>query len=148
MLYVAQRYFFVKTGESTLIPKFKLKLALEGVTKTEQSKFSYMYILNEKADSPSTIKKSLGILYEAFGIHKKTNHLVVAGDGATVKLLYDLKHEYGEALDWVIPFLGVGTFLKFPRGHNEDLLGGWVKRFCKGITQTINITEFRIMLEF
>lgn len=67
-----------------------------------KSQFSYFYILDEKGDSPSTSKHCLGILYEMFGVNKSCNHLIVAGVGATMKLLLGIKREYDEEMDWMI----------------------------------------------
>ena len=110
--YVTERHYFVQSNESICIPSMKVKFALEQEVHTEQSKISYLNILNEKADSSSTIKKVLDILYKTFEINKTTNHLVVAGDAATIWLLFHVKKEYGECLDWVIPYLGDWHVLK------------------------------------
>ena len=107
-----ERYHYVTNDIPVVIPGLKCKLALENEKYVEKSQFSYMYILDEKADCPATLKRSLGHLYETFEVGKKVNHLVVAGDGATVRLLLNLKTEYGESLDWMIPYLGDWHILK------------------------------------
>ena len=112
VVYISQRYFILKESDTCVLPSFKLKLALKNEPNIEKSQFAYLYVLDEKADSPVTMKKALGVLYDTFQINKCTNHLVIAGDGATIKLLYDIKSEYGKALDWVIPFLGDWHVLK------------------------------------
>ncbi len=43
---------------------------------------------------------------------KGLNHLVIAGDGATVKIVNDIKYEYGSSHGWVIPYLGDWYLLK------------------------------------
>lgn len=112
MLYITERYHYILNDIPTVIPGLKCKLSLENEKYVEKSQFSYMYILNEKADCPATLKRSLGLLYDSFGVNKKINHLVIAGDGATVRLLLNLKAEYGESLDWMIPYLGEWHILK------------------------------------
>ena len=110
--YILHRYPSL-TGKTQLsIPGFKCKLSLNSQSKCEQSKFNYLYILNEKADSAETLKKMLGLLYKSFGVGKHINHLVIAGDGATIKLLSEIKFEYGDSLGWVIPYLGDWHVLK------------------------------------
>ncbi|XP_041452570.1 uncharacterized protein LOC121405715 isoform X1 [Lytechinus variegatus] len=111
-VYVAERYYSLHYQSSTVIPSFKCKLAMVGSHETEKSNFSYLHVLDEKADSPNTLMHCLGILYKLFEINKNNNHLVVAGDGATIKMLINMKREYGEVLDWVIPFLGDWHVLK------------------------------------
>ena len=54
----------------------------------------------------------LGLLHQSFGVGKQINHLVIAGDGATIKLLLETKFEYGDSLGWVIPYLGDWHVLK------------------------------------
>ena len=112
LLYVIERLYYVFENKPVNMPSLKCKLALESDKDIEQSSYSYMYVLNEKADSPETIKHTLGLLYESFNINKSLNHLVIAGDGATIRLLLNVKREYGEALDWVIPYLGDWHILK------------------------------------
>ncbi|XP_071796281.1 uncharacterized protein [Asterias amurensis] len=110
--YIVQRYPSL-TGKSQLsIPGFKCKLSLKSQPRCEQSKFNYLYVLNEKADSAETLKKMLGLLYKSYGVGTLINHLVIAGDGATVKLLSEIKIEYGTSLAWVIPYLGDWHVLK------------------------------------
>ncbi|XP_071481651.1 uncharacterized protein [Diadema antillarum] len=110
--YVVERFYYVRNNISSVIPSFKCKLALQHLKEVEKSKFSYMYILNEKADSPETMKRSLGLLYDSFKVGKDINHLIVVGDGATIRLLVNLKNEFRESLDWVIPYLGDWHVLK------------------------------------
>lgn len=112
-IYVAERFSLINSDVPISFPGFKCKLALEADDYVvDKSIFAYLFVLDEKADSPVTLKHCLGILYEAFQIGKSVNHLIVAGDGATVKLLLNLKKEYGQALDWMLPFLGDWHTLK------------------------------------
>ena len=110
--YVAERYYNVCSDSPNIIPSIKCKLALQASHQVEKSSFSYLYVLDEKADSADTLVHCLGLLYELFEINNKTTHLIVAGDGATIKLLMNIKKKYGEQLDWVIPFIGDWHVLK------------------------------------
>ena len=111
--YVCERFVFLSDNTNVNVPGIKLKLAMEEVNMdTIKSKSSYLYILDEKADCPATLKRCLGILYDVFQVKNETNHLVIAGDAATVKLLMNIKKEYGQSLDWVLPYLGDWHILK------------------------------------
>ena len=111
-VYVAERFSLINSNVPISFPGFKCKLALQANHEVEKSKFAYLFVLDEKADCTNTLKNCLGILYEAFQIGRLVNHLIVAGDGATVKLLLNLKKEYGQSLDWMLPFLGDWHTLK------------------------------------
>ncbi|XP_072175113.1 LOW QUALITY PROTEIN: uncharacterized protein [Diadema setosum] len=111
-IYVGERFSLVNSNLPVQFPGFKCKLALQVNREVEKSKFAYLFVLDEKADSSNTLKNCLGILCEAFQIGRSINHLIVAGDGATVKLLLNLKKEYGQSLDWMLPFLGDWHTLK------------------------------------
>nr|XP_054755303.1 uncharacterized protein LOC129261272 [Lytechinus pictus] len=111
-IYVAERFSLINSDLPIVLPSFKCKLAFQDDHEVEKSKFAYLFVLDEKADCPVTLKHCLGILYDTFQIGQSVNHLIVAGDGATVKLLLNLKKEYGQALDWMIPFLGDWHTLK------------------------------------
>ncbi|XP_030853471.1 uncharacterized protein LOC100890520 isoform X1 [Strongylocentrotus purpuratus] len=111
--YVCERFVFLDDPSNVSLPGMKLKLAMEkDNTNVIKSKCSYLYVLDEKADCPGTLKRTLGILYDTFKVKDETNHLIIAGDGATIKLLLNIKKEYGPSLDWVIPYLGDWHVLK------------------------------------
>ena len=141
MLYTIERYHFVINDIATAIPSLKCKLGLEKEKYVEKSQFSYMYILDEKADCPATLKLTLGLLYDTFEVGKKVNHLVIAGDGATVRLLLNLKVELWRifGLDDPLP-RGLAHLKKFSGSANENILGCRSQRNCKTSTQT-NDTE-------
>ncbi|XP_038061686.1 uncharacterized protein LOC119732298 [Patiria miniata] len=111
-MHVAERYVSVTAKTEHTVPGLKCNLMLHSSPRCEKSKFSYIYVLNEKADCAGTVKSVVGLLYDLFKISKSVNHLVLAGDGATVKILLDVKKEYGEMLDWVVPYLGDWHILK------------------------------------
>ena len=115
ILYMCERFVSVESDQSSLpiVPGFKCKLLLDSDNvETEISKFSYMYVLDEPADSRQTLLRSLHLLYDSFKVSKDINHLVVAGDGATFKLILDIKQEYGDSMEWLIPYIGDWHLLK------------------------------------
>lgn len=111
-MHISERYVSVVDVTKHTVPGLKCNMLLHSKARCEKSKFSYIYVLNEKADCAQTVKSVIGLLYDLFKISKSINHLVIAGDGATVKILLDVKKEYGEVLDWVIPYLGDWHVLK------------------------------------
>ena len=42
--------------------------------------------------------KMLGLLYKSFGVGKYIYHLVIAGDGVSIKLLSEITFKYGDSL--------------------------------------------------
>ncbi|XP_022111561.1 uncharacterized protein LOC110990766 [Acanthaster planci] len=111
-MYIVERHVTVSGKTQNVIPGLKCNMVLHAQSECEQSKFSYLYVLNEKADSALTIKSVVSLLYDLFHISKSVNHLVVLGDGATFRILLDVKKEYGEVLDWVVPYIGDWHILK------------------------------------
>ena len=114
-LYVLERYSGTRSEEPSipLLPSFKCKMLLDSQNPTtEKSQFSYLYVLDEPADTKQTLQKSIQLLYDLFEIGRNVNHLIVAGDGATFKMLLNIKREYGAALDWLIPYIGDWHLLK------------------------------------
>ncbi|CAC5406554.1 unnamed protein product [Mytilus coruscus] len=81
-------------------------------TETEVSEFHSIAVLDETADSKATVELTLNILYDKFQVGTKINYLVVVGDGKSYDILIKLKSEYGNALDWVLPYPGDWHILK------------------------------------
>ena len=143
MLYIFERYVSVKEEESVLplIPGFKCKLLVDSDCKsTEQSLFSYLCVLDQPADTPQTLKNCIQLLYDTFNVTVEVNHLVVIGDGATFKLLCEIKREYGEALEWLIPYIGDWHFLK---NYQEVLMkifwDGGLKTLAKCVHKNLTL---------
>lgn len=70
------------------------------------SKYLYLDVLDQNADSNETITEVLNKLHDEFCVKAKYNHLVVAGDAKTYQHLQSLKLDYGEKLSWLLPFPG------------------------------------------
>ena len=73
---------------------------------TEVSKVAFVDILSERADSKSTLIKVLGNLHRIFVKDLKQKWVIVVGDAKTYDLLYSLRIEYGNHLNWLLPFPG------------------------------------------
>ncbi|CAH1799207.1 unnamed protein product [Owenia fusiformis] len=104
--------YCVNNEHHSLLPNLKCTLARKGIGNCEKSSFLYLDVLNEKADSKPTIRRVLMKIYADFKICNKLNHITVVGDAKTYDYVVKLKEEYGELLDWVIPFLGDWHALK------------------------------------
>lgn len=79
---------------------------------TEKSNITYIEVKDTIADSKDTILSMLHNLYTSFIIDQNQTHLVVEGDAKVFDTLQSLKHEYGEDLNWVVPYPGDWHALK------------------------------------
>ena len=145
LLYIFERIACLNDKDSSLpvIPSFKSKLYFDDAEKsTEKSLFSYLNVIDLPADSPHTVKSCIQLLYDTFKITVNMNHLVVCGDGATFKILLDIKREYGDALQWMIPYIGDWHLLK---NYQEVLMkifwDGGLKTLAKGIHKNVTLTS-------
>ncbi len=82
------------------------------VTHTQKSQVVYLEVMDAKADSNDTIMELLHDLRQQFIEGLKHEWLVVEGDGKFYELLKSLQFEYGEELNWVIPYPGDWHMLK------------------------------------
>ena len=71
-----------------------------------------MAILDETADSKDTVLKVINTLHDKFQVGKSTDFVVIVGDGKSYDHLVKLKSEYGNNLDWVLPYPGDWHVLK------------------------------------
>ncbi|CAC5409411.1 KRAB [Mytilus coruscus] len=107
-------YCFSKSVLETnhiVVPGLKAYLAYD-CSQTEVSEFHSIAVFDETDESKATIELTLNILYDKFQVGTKINYLVVVGDGKSYDILIKLKSEYGNTLDWVLPYLGDWHILK------------------------------------
>ena len=62
--------------------------------------------MDAKSDSKDTLMSMLQNLHQQFISRQGRQHLVVEGDAKIYELLQSLKFEYGDKLQWLIPFPG------------------------------------------
>lgn len=111
-------YMFVKflnDVENLSIPLPDLKSSVSHdlpPSSLEQSAAHYTCILAEPADNQETIRHTIDILHKKHNVGKSIKFLVVAGDGKTYEHLLEAKRQYGETLDWLLPYLGEWHLLK------------------------------------
>jgi hypothetical protein len=94
------------------LPNLKIYLSSSD-KETEKSNFVSIAVLDDPADSKETVLKTLNILGDKFRIGKHLHYLVVVGDGKSYDHLIKLKTEYGDSLNWVLPYPGgqvIGIF--------------------------------------
>ena len=93
-----------------VLPNFRCKLYLDqckdAVNLGEKSNVVYLDVVNAHADNRETVKYVLDNLAKEFHESLDLDHLLVVGDAKTFDHLEALKVEYGEDLDWMIPFPG------------------------------------------
>lgn len=82
------------------------------VSHTDKSQVAYFEVMNAVADSKDTLFELLHSLFDKFiGGHTR-EYPVIEGDQKLFEILQSLKFEYGNELDWVIPFPGDWHMLK------------------------------------
>ena len=67
---------------------------------------TYVEILNEKADSKTTLIGVIGRLQRIFVQQLNQKYVIVVGDAKTYNLLQTICYEYKSQLKWLIPFPG------------------------------------------
>ena len=110
--YCTQKHFFENNPSDNIHPNFIQYLDLESVSMREKSTVKFLYVMEENADNRETIKLTLDKLYSDLGIHKTLNYLVVVGDAKTYDHLVQLKNDFPEKLEWLLPFIGDWHTLK------------------------------------
>ena len=60
--------------------------------------------MNAVADTKDTMMTMLHDLHGKYIQDKKAEHLIVEGDAKHFEILQSLKHEYGDELQWLLPF--------------------------------------------
>ena len=81
-------------------------LSLTRANHTERSNVLYLDVMDAKSDSKDTLMSMLQDLHQEFILKQKRQHLVVEGDAKIYELLQSLKLEYGDELQWLIPYPG------------------------------------------
>ena len=66
----------------------------------------YLSVLDIHADTVEAMSEVAAMLYKEYIVITGAAHLVVAGDAKTYLRLKELKHEYGNELKWLLPFIG------------------------------------------
>ena len=98
--------FSAKLVNENSMPGIKVFLSKQTPQQIEQSEYMYIDIINENADSRETMENVLERLYAIMGLNSHLKYLVVVGDGKTYDHLIKLKTEYGDSLNWLLPFPG------------------------------------------
>lgn len=68
--------------------------------------YTYISVLDKIADDKHTIANVLSLVSEEFNIGSERQHLVVTGNAKVYTRLLPLKIESGNALSWLIPYVG------------------------------------------
>ena len=110
--YCVQKHIVENNLPDNIHPNFLQYLELESVSMREKSVVNFLYVLEENADNRETMKLTLDKLYSDLAIHKTLNYLVVVGDAKTYDHLVQLKNEFPDKLEWLLPFIGDWHTLK------------------------------------
>ena len=96
--------------ESNESPKTFLNLqdylSLTRTNHMERSNVLYLDVMDAKSDSKDTLMSMLQDLHQDFVVERGHQYLVVEGDTKIYELLQSLKLEYGDELQWLIPYPG------------------------------------------
>ena len=79
---------------------------------TDKSNVAYHKLIDATADNKETMMAMLHNLEQQYIVTKLKQFLVVERDTKLLEMLWYLKHEYGEASSWLIPFPGDWHMLK------------------------------------
>lgn len=80
---------------------------------SEPSNVVYLSIIDQHADTLSTMAEVATMLYREYLVNSTAEYLVLVGDAKTYMRVKELKQQYGSELDWLIPFVG-----DWPALHN------------------------------
>lgn len=130
-----------------ILPNLKIYLSSSD-KETEKSNFVSIAVLDDPADSKETVLKTLNILGDKFRIGKNLHYLVVVGDGKSYDHLIKLKTEYGDSLNWVLPYPGDWHILKnilpiFVKIYFDAGLKELALKFHRGATLKV-LTDYKI----
>ena len=110
----SNRYTFTKCLFQQLnmvLPGIKVFFSLP-TKSTTISEISPVAILDETADKKETVLKVFNKLYDKFQVGVKSDYVVIVGDGKSYDHMIKLKAEYGESLQWVLPYPGDWHLMK------------------------------------
>ena len=104
--YVAHRVALHSSGLKYPFLGLQDFYALIRPTHTEQSLVMYLEVLDAVADRKDTMMALLHSLKETFIEERNMQWLVLAGDAKLYDILKSLHYEYGEELNWLVPYPG------------------------------------------
>ena len=77
----------------------------------QKSNIVYMQVLDAKSENKDTLMTIMFDLHQRFIKQQGKQFMVLTADAKLYEVLQSLKHEYGEELSWVLPYLGIGICL-------------------------------------
>lgn len=105
-VFVAHRVALHNSGLKYPFLSLQDYYALLRPTHTEQSQVIYLEVLDAVADCKDTMIGLLQSLKSTFIEQRGMKWLVLEGDAKLYEILKSLSFEYGEELDWLIPYPG------------------------------------------
>ena len=77
-----------------------------GSIHAEPSTVVYLSVVDVHADTIEAMSEVAEMLYQQYILTTGAKHLVVAGDAKTYLRLKELKQQYGDEVQWLLPFIG------------------------------------------
>ena len=108
-VYIVQKYVLGGSIHDQILFSFKEHMrALEMVkdVHVEPAKVVYLPIVDMHADTVEAMSEVSSVLHKEYIAATGASHLIVAGDAKTYLRLKELKCQYGNELDWLLPFIG------------------------------------------
>ena len=105
-VYIAHRVALHDSGFKYPFISLQDYYVLTRPTHTERSHVMYLEVLDAVADSKDTMMGLLFTLKKNFIEDRNMQWLVLEGDAKLFEILKSLTYEYGEELDWLIPYPG------------------------------------------
>ena len=149
-LYVFEREVNSTSYTEMFLPGLKCKLYLDdSSSRREKSNMVYLDVLSKHADNIETVKEVIDRIYDLLCINKGYRNVVIAGDAKTYQHLISLKFEYGNDLDWLVPFIGDWHCLKnYQEVLNKVYWDAGLKNFAQELHHGLTLTSLESCSNF
>ena len=104
--YIFLKEACISNGKHMVDLKTFCGLSLKNVPNAQQSNVVYLSIIDMHADTREAMEAVVSKLHREYGIGVTATSLVLVGDQKTYTRVQELKHIYGQDLNWLIPFIG------------------------------------------
>ena len=103
-MYILYRLLVNKNVSHQIFLTIQDYFTVTRATHTEKSEVAYLKVMDAVADSKDTIMLMLHDLHQKYIVEQNRQWLLVEGDNKVYEILQALKYEYGEELQWVLPY--------------------------------------------
>ena len=104
-LHVLTQSQFTKCYEKQEVPNLRALLAMKLEEIVEKSQIIYLELIPEYADRKDVMLTVINRLENIFIKVPGWKHLVVSADLKAFQMICSIKDDYGEEMDWLLPYL-------------------------------------------